>query len=910
MRNALVVAWKEFRTFFQTPIGWVILFIFTLLGGWFFFAVGKFFIQKQASMRSGLFDILPWLFLFYAPAVTMRLWAEEKRTGTVETLLTLPLKDWQIVAGKYLASVGLVAVWLLCLTPLAGVVAWFGDPDPGPILGGFIGALLLGAAYSAIGVAASALTENQIIALVVSVFGSFLFLLAGLDDVVALFPDALGGFLHELSLSNHFHSIARGVLDSRDLLFYVSFIAVFLAVNGWLVRRKLAGGLTAGLVAAIAIVANYLTSGTFFRIDLTENGRYTLSSDTERILGRLDDDLRLTAYLSSDVPVEFTNTRRDIEDLIREFESHTSHLKVEIVDPGKSDELKQQAEAAGIRAAQMNVADTDKLEVKLAYVGMVIEYQSVTEKLPFIPDTQTLEYDLVRRIAKMTRKGTPKVAWQVNDPFGGMNIPGMQRPPSQDRHSPTGDLAQMDAAIKSEYETTTVDLKSKVPDEVVALILCNSGAGLSDVQKFHLDQYLMRGGGLIVMAEGSEPLSFGGMGGGGGSPFMRSGAEKLPQDFFEHYGFKINKDVVIDLQCAQLPRRVPDFPLPVYVPYPAFPLVVGDSIDQEHPVSARFSDVVFLWPSSIDLLEDRLQSNGVKAHELVRSSQRAKRLEGFIDVSFEKLLDESNPESDPETFQQQYLLAALLEGQADRPYPSFFTARALPAELAKGDGAGAHSEDDGHGHGATPFEELLADPEVAPPPGEPIVPVPVEPKGDVPAPDEDDGAAGGTAPATSEETGGGGDGSVDGSGEDIPGGGLLRRQDASAGEPAPAPPAGAPAAEPQIEWLKNATAPLKVVVIGTSDFVGEGLVGGRMRNDLFLQSAIDYLSAESLSNLRAKRFQAASFEEPTDGAKRMAWALGFGGAPVLLAGLGVLTYLWRNAIRPAAARRRMAARGA
>src|SRR5262245_42814996 len=115
MRNTLVVAWKEFRTFFQTPIAYVILVVFTLLGGWFFFSVGSgrpFFIQREASIR-GLLTWLPWLFLVFAPAITMRSWAEERRTGTIETLLTLPLTDWQIVVGKYLAGCGLVAVWLL-----------------------------------------------------------------------------------------------------------------------------------------------------------------------------------------------------------------------------------------------------------------------------------------------------------------------------------------------------------------------------------------------------------------------------------------------------------------------------------------------------------------------------------------------------------------------------------------------------------------------------------------------------------------------------------------------------------------------------------------------------------------------------------------------------------------------------
>ena len=872
MRNALIVGWKEFKTFFQTPIGWVILFAFTGIAGWFFFAAGEFFIQKQASMR-GLFQFLPWLFLFYAPAITMRLWAEERRAGTVETLLTLPLKDWEIAVGKYLAAVGLVATWLLCLTPFAGVVCYFGDPDLGPIVGGFIGALLLGSAYAAIGIAASSLTENQIISLVVGVVGSFFFLLCGFDAVVGVFPDAIGGFLYQLSLSTHFHAITRGVIDFRDALYYVTFIGCFIALNVWAVRRQRGKGLTVALTVGIALVVNYLGSSVATRLDLTEDGRYTLSAATERVLGRLEDDLRITAYLSSDVPANFTNTRRDIEDLVHEFEAHArGKLRVEVVDPDVSDDLKKAAEAAGIQPVQMNAADTDKVEVKLAYLGLVIEYGTKSDKLPAIGGTDMLEYDLIRRISKMTRKGDLKIAWQVNDPFGGMQVPGMQRPPSQDRHSPTGDLGEMDAALKSEYETTTVDLKSKVADDIKAVILCNAGAGLNDVQKFHLDQFLLRGGGLVVMAEGSEPMNFGGGMGGGGSPFMRSAAQKLPDDFFDHYGFKISKDAIIDLQCAQIPRREPGLPFQVMVHYPGFPLVVGDSIDQEHPLSSRFSDIAFLWPSSVVFSP----KPGVKSYDLVKSSKHAKQLEGFIDVSFDKLMEDVKTEELQAAYDKQFTLAGLLEGE----FQSFFTARALPTEIVEGKPADDHA---GHDHanedGASPFDLLPGDDQGGPR---------LAPSGDS---------------------------------DDIPGGGQLR-QDAAApdagGVAAPpvsdgsttAPEAGAaleqPAPKKEVDYLKSSTAPTKIVVIGTSEFVGQGLVGGQMRNDLFLQSAIDYIAADNLSSLRARRNTSSSFEEPSAGAKTMAQLLGWAAMPILLAAFGAFTHMWRRTIRPAAARRRMA----
>jgi len=903
MRNTIVVAWKEFRTFFQTPIGYVILFVFTLLGGWFFFSVGAgqpFFIQKESTLR-GLLTWLPWLFLVFAPAITMRLWAEERRTGTIETLLTLPLTDWQIVLGKFLAAFGLVAVWLLCLTPIAGVVAWFGEPDPGPILGGFIGALLLGGAYAAIGVAASSLTENQIISMVVGVASAFFFLLVGFDPVVGLFPDWIGGFLYNLSLSTHFHSISRGVLDSRDLLYYATFIAFFLAVNVWAVRRQPGRGATIAILGAILVLVNYLCAGHFFRIDLTENGRYTLAADTKRILRNLDDDLRLTAYLSSDVPVEFTNRRRDIEDLVREFESYAGgHLRVEIVDPARGEAERKATQDAGIPEMQFNVSGADKLEIKAAYLGMVVEFGEKTEKLRTVPGVETLEYDLVRRIAKLTRRAPVKVAWQVNDPFGGMNIPGMNRPPSSDRHTPGTDLREIDEALKQEYDTTTVDLKSKVPDEVRALVLCN-GETLNDVQKFHLDQYLMRGGGLVVMADGTQPMSFGGMG-RGNSPFMRTASDKLPEDLFSHYGFKIHKNVILDRVCLPVPMRLPGMPFEVAVNYPAAVVAISDFIDQDHPISARFRDLAFLWPSSIELDP----KPGVTKFELVRTSDHAKALDGFIDVSFQRLQDESSDTFDPATFNSQFLLAGMLEGN----FQSYFVTRAVPQEVIDG-GSGAAASDphsSPFGDLIDPFDDGTAhakeiDPETSDPPDEPGT------DGGERAPEgggKGEGPAGDGAPSDDGDPGPPEGGPSVRSPDDVPGGGIARGQE---GSPLPDAPAAAPAdAAPamEFEYLKQSTAPGKIFVFGTSEFAVDDLVRGQLRNGLFLQSIVDYMASESLSTLRVKRLDAGLFDEPSSAAKFMARALGWFAAPLILLGLGVFVYVWRRSIRPARARRRMA----
>jgi ABC-2 type transport system permease protein len=230
MKRVGPVFLREFGGYFNTPLGFIYVDVFLLVTGFFFFDLFKFFANEQATLRN-LFMLLPWTYLFFVPAISMRLLAEEKKVGTLEVLMTLPLRDWEVVLAKFFAAFIFLTFSLLLTFPLIFVVARAASPgvilDFGPIFGGYLGAIFMGAAFLAVGLFFSSITDNQIVAFILSVVTMAVLLLIGLPDVVEYFPVFLRPFVSELSLVSHFYSIGRGVIDSRDMLYYLSVIFLF-----------------------------------------------------------------------------------------------------------------------------------------------------------------------------------------------------------------------------------------------------------------------------------------------------------------------------------------------------------------------------------------------------------------------------------------------------------------------------------------------------------------------------------------------------------------------------------------------------------------------------------------------------------------------------------------------------------
>ena len=235
---------RELAAYFQSPVAYVFLVIFLLLAGVFTFTFGGFFERGEASLAA-FFNWMPWLFLFLVPAVGMRLWSEERRLGTMELLLTMPVASWQAILGKFVASWLFLGIALALTFPMIVTVNWLGDPDNGVIASGYVGALLLAGAYLAISSMTSAMTRNQVIAFIVAVVLCLVLILVGFSPVTDMLARWASPRVVEsvarFSVLTHYDGFQRGVIDTRDLAYFLSIMAFSLFATGVVIRSHRAG---------------------------------------------------------------------------------------------------------------------------------------------------------------------------------------------------------------------------------------------------------------------------------------------------------------------------------------------------------------------------------------------------------------------------------------------------------------------------------------------------------------------------------------------------------------------------------------------------------------------------------------------------------------------------------------------
>lgn len=226
---------KELLSYFNSPIAYIFIAVFLISSNWLFF--NSFFVMEQATLRP-FFAMMPWIFLFLAPAITMRLWSEEKKSRTIEFLLTLPVTNFQVVIAKFTSALFFVIITLALTLVLPISVSSLGNLDMGPVIGGYIGGLFLAGSYLSLGLFISSLTKNQIIAFILGIAACFTVFIIGADFVLMKAPSSLAPIMGFIGLGSHFDSIAKGVIDSKDIIYYLSFISLFLWLNVRVVEKR------------------------------------------------------------------------------------------------------------------------------------------------------------------------------------------------------------------------------------------------------------------------------------------------------------------------------------------------------------------------------------------------------------------------------------------------------------------------------------------------------------------------------------------------------------------------------------------------------------------------------------------------------------------------------------------------
>jgi ABC-2 type transport system permease protein len=429
MRQVLAITRKELAGYFGSPLALIFLSAFVGVTLFVFFWVDAFFARGISDVRP-LFQWMPLLLIFLVAALTMRQWSEEQRSGTLEMLMTLPVKPWQLVVGKFLAVMGMVALALLLTLPLPVTVALLGNLDWGPVIGGYLAALLLGAAYAAIGLFISALTDNQIVALILTVLLGGLFYLVGTGSVTDFFGESVGGLLRNIGTGSRFESIQRGVIDLRDLVYYLTLAAAFLIMNVWLIERKrwghgdafAADRRNATLFASLAII-NLLLVNVWMgdlrglRADLTQQREYSLSPVTKELLTNLQEPLLIRAYISERSHPLLGPLRPQVEDMLREYGvAGGSQVTAEVVDPATNPELEVEAtQTYAIQPTPFQVEGRYEASVINAYFDILVRYgdQDVVLNFQDLINVQAnrsggmdvglrnLEYDLTSAVKKV-----------------------------------------------------------------------------------------------------------------------------------------------------------------------------------------------------------------------------------------------------------------------------------------------------------------------------------------------------------------------------------------------------------------------------------------------------------------------------------------------------------------------------
>ena len=673
---------KEINSFFASPIGYLVIALFLLLNGlilWLF--KGEFNILENGfADLSSFFLLAPWVLIFLIPAVSMRSFSDEKKQGTLELLLTKPIPLFNIVLGKYLGAFILILIALLPTLLYVYTVYQLGNPignlDVGSTLGSYFGLLFLVAAYTAIGVFTSTLSDNQIVAFILAVFICIVFYI-GFEGIADIFSSS---FVEQLGMSTHYKSMSRGVLDTRDILYFLSVTLFFLILTSKRITTKglqkkevlLLSFLFIGLLTINAISNNY-----YERFDLTSDKRYTISDSALNIIDNVASPILVDVFLEGEgFPSEFRRLQLETKQLLEEFSAHNKNIVFHFIDP-LADEANRESNIQklnnrGLTPMQLTVEENGKSSQAVIFPWALASYNDVTVTIPLVKNkigatqqelvnhsVQHLEYAFADGFSKLVNPRNKKVAFLIgNGELKGRYIEDFLKTISEYYNLAPFTLD----SVANNPEKTLSQLK-----DFDLIVSAKPTEAFTENEKFVLDQYNMSGGKSLwlIDAVAMEKDSLYNTG-----KSVAIARDLNLTDFFFKYGVRINPVLVNDLYSAPITLAIGEGSEARFQQFPWYysPLINPEG---NHPIVNNLNLVKFDFANQIDTLKNNIQKTILLQSSLLSKTDGTPR---------EVSLEMTTMEPDPQLYNKPHQpMAVLLEGA----FTSVYNNRVKPFPLSK-----------------------------------------------------------------------------------------------------------------------------------------------------------------------------------------------------------------------------------
>jgi len=661
---------KEINTFFASAIGYLVVGAFLVLTGLFLWVFkGQFNILDSGfADLSPFFQLAPWIFLFLIPAVTMRSIAEEKKQDTLELLLTRPIQIWQLVLGKYLGSLLLIIIAIAPTFIYVISVSALGNPagnlDIGSTIGSYLALLLLAASYTAIGIFASSITNNQIIAFLLALILCFL-IYFGFGKLTNY---DLGYFFEHIGMQLHFERMSQGIIDTRDVTYFITIIVLFVALSILLLSKKntITKIKKALIVLGGILIINFIGSSSYTRFDLTQDHRFTLSKATKNLVLEIPEPIVIDVLLKGDFPSEFKRLQSEVKQLLEEFNALNSNIQYIFTNPLKEEALRletiNQLQQFGLTPMEVSVQESGKTKIETVVPWAILSFKNRSVKVPLVKNTmgatseervnnsiQQLEYAFADGLTKLLHPKKHKIGVLK----GNGQLPDVK-------------IADFIKTLQDYYfvGAFTLDSVSANPQKTLKelqkfdmLINAKPSQLFSEKEKYVLDQFIMNGGKSLWLLE-STIMEIDSLMNPEGASVAIVQDVRLADALFS-YGVRVNPVLVNDLYSAPLVLASGEGNETQFTPYPWFyePLTKSNS---DHPIVKNIESVKFEFANQIDTLK-----NDIKKTILLTSSEKTK-LEGIpkeiqLDI-IRKKPDMSSYKDGPQN------LAVLLEGSFKSSY--------------------------------------------------------------------------------------------------------------------------------------------------------------------------------------------------------------------------------------------------